>query len=245
MRGVWVEPQRAVAHAQAGCLLGDVDRETQVHGLATVLGFVSADRHRRAHAGRRVRLPDAALGLDLGQRGRHGRRHRRGPAGARERRGERRSVLGAARRRRQLRRRHRHRLRALPGRSGDRRRRRGLARQRGAEGAGAVPDAGRAGAARADAGRADAHGAAGAVASEGHARKADRRVAGLPQRHTRGRREGGRAHQGVRQARRRRAGAPAVRADADRCSTRRSPRAGATTGRASTCRASSRRCARR
>jgi len=42
MRGVWVDRQQAVAHAQAGCLLGDVDREAQVHGLATVLGFVSA-----------------------------------------------------------------------------------------------------------------------------------------------------------------------------------------------------------
>lgn len=42
MRGVWVDPQRKVAHAQAGCLLGDVDRETQVYGLAAVLGFVSA-----------------------------------------------------------------------------------------------------------------------------------------------------------------------------------------------------------
>jgi FAD/FMN-containing dehydrogenase len=42
MRGVWVDPLRRVAHAQAGCLLGDVDRETQVHGLAAVLGFVSA-----------------------------------------------------------------------------------------------------------------------------------------------------------------------------------------------------------
>jgi FAD/FMN-containing dehydrogenase len=41
MRGVWVDAQRKVAHAQAGCLLGDVDRETQVHGLAAVLGFVS------------------------------------------------------------------------------------------------------------------------------------------------------------------------------------------------------------
>jgi FAD/FMN-containing dehydrogenase len=41
MRGAWVDPQRNIAHAQAGCLLGDVDRETQVHGLATVLGFVS------------------------------------------------------------------------------------------------------------------------------------------------------------------------------------------------------------
>ncbi|HEV8125477.1 MAG TPA: FAD-binding oxidoreductase [Gemmatimonadales bacterium] len=41
MRGVWVDPAKKIAHAQAGCLLGDVDRETQVHGLATVLGFVS------------------------------------------------------------------------------------------------------------------------------------------------------------------------------------------------------------
>ena len=42
MRGVWVDPDARLAHAQAGCLLGDVDRETQVHGLAAVLGFVSA-----------------------------------------------------------------------------------------------------------------------------------------------------------------------------------------------------------
>ena len=42
MRGVWVNPAARVAHAQAGCLLGDVDAETQVHGLAAVLGFVSA-----------------------------------------------------------------------------------------------------------------------------------------------------------------------------------------------------------
>ncbi len=41
MRGVWVDPAAKVAHAQAGCLLGDVDRETQLHGLAAVLGFVS------------------------------------------------------------------------------------------------------------------------------------------------------------------------------------------------------------
>ena len=41
MRGVWVDPNRRVAHAQTGCVLGDVDRETQLHGLAGVLGFVS------------------------------------------------------------------------------------------------------------------------------------------------------------------------------------------------------------
>jgi FAD/FMN-containing dehydrogenase len=41
MRGVWVDPGARTARAQSGCLLGDVDRETQVHGLAAVLGFVS------------------------------------------------------------------------------------------------------------------------------------------------------------------------------------------------------------
>jgi FAD/FMN-containing dehydrogenase len=41
MRGVWVDPNAATARAQLGCLLGDVDRETQIHGLAAVLGFVS------------------------------------------------------------------------------------------------------------------------------------------------------------------------------------------------------------
>ena len=41
MRGVWVDPAARLARAQAGCLLGDVDRETQLHGLAAVLGFVS------------------------------------------------------------------------------------------------------------------------------------------------------------------------------------------------------------
>src|SRR5512145_1396530 len=29
MRGVWVDERRKIARAQAGCLLGDVDRETQ------------------------------------------------------------------------------------------------------------------------------------------------------------------------------------------------------------------------
>jgi len=41
MRGVWVDPTALTARAQAGCLLSDVDRETQLHGLATVLGFIS------------------------------------------------------------------------------------------------------------------------------------------------------------------------------------------------------------
>src|SRR5438552_7016094 len=40
MRGVWVDPKERMARTQAGCLLGDVDRETQLHGLAATLGFV-------------------------------------------------------------------------------------------------------------------------------------------------------------------------------------------------------------
>jgi FAD/FMN-containing dehydrogenase len=42
MRGVWVDAQQRKAVAQAGCTLADVDRETQLHGQAAVLGFVSA-----------------------------------------------------------------------------------------------------------------------------------------------------------------------------------------------------------
>jgi FAD/FMN-containing dehydrogenase len=41
MRGVWVDPGSRSARAQGGCLLGDLDREAQLHGLAAVLGFVS------------------------------------------------------------------------------------------------------------------------------------------------------------------------------------------------------------
>ncbi|MHC5012372.1 MAG: FAD-binding oxidoreductase [Planctomycetota bacterium] len=41
MRGVYVDPAARSARAQPGATLGDIDRETQLHGLAAVLGFVS------------------------------------------------------------------------------------------------------------------------------------------------------------------------------------------------------------
>jgi FAD/FMN-containing dehydrogenase len=41
LRGITVDPKARVARVQAGCLLRDVDRETQLHGLATPLGFIS------------------------------------------------------------------------------------------------------------------------------------------------------------------------------------------------------------
>jgi FAD/FMN-containing dehydrogenase len=41
MRDVSVDPNARLARVGAGCALGDVDRATQQHGLATTLGFVS------------------------------------------------------------------------------------------------------------------------------------------------------------------------------------------------------------
>jgi FAD/FMN-containing dehydrogenase len=41
MRGVWVDPQARVAHVQGGATWGDLDRETQLFGLATPGGVVS------------------------------------------------------------------------------------------------------------------------------------------------------------------------------------------------------------
>ena len=41
MRAVEVDPEGQTAHAQGGCTLGDVDRETQRHRLATPLGVVT------------------------------------------------------------------------------------------------------------------------------------------------------------------------------------------------------------
>jgi FAD/FMN-containing dehydrogenase len=41
MKGVCVDVENDAVHCQAGCTLGDVDRDTQLHGKAAVLGFVS------------------------------------------------------------------------------------------------------------------------------------------------------------------------------------------------------------
>ena len=39
MNGVWVDPAGRRGRAQAGCTLGCIDRETQLHGLAAVRGL--------------------------------------------------------------------------------------------------------------------------------------------------------------------------------------------------------------
>src|SRR5512145_2403415 len=41
MKGIRVDPQARTARAQAGVLWGELDRETQLHGLATVGGIVT------------------------------------------------------------------------------------------------------------------------------------------------------------------------------------------------------------
>jgi FAD/FMN-containing dehydrogenase len=41
LRGIRVDPEAQTATVQPGCLLGEVDRETQLHGLATPFGFIS------------------------------------------------------------------------------------------------------------------------------------------------------------------------------------------------------------
>ena len=41
MRGAWFDRANCTVNAQPGATLGDIDRETQLHGMAAVLGFVS------------------------------------------------------------------------------------------------------------------------------------------------------------------------------------------------------------
>ena len=114
MRGVWVDPTARTARAQAGCLLGDVDRETQLHGLAAVLGFVSNTGIAGLTLGggfgyltRRFGWTcDNVLSMDVVTAD--------GRVGARQRTGEPRPVLGPAGRRRQLRGGDELRVQALP-----------------------------------------------------------------------------------------------------------------------------------
>ncbi len=128
----------------------------------------------RSHAGRRVRVSDATLLLDLRQCRRHGGRDGRKEARACEPRRERGTLLGTARRGRELRNCYRHRLCALSCRSGDRRRRGRMAGKRGARGSGTLQDARGRRATQSHVGGAHTLGSAGALVAEGDAWKADR-----------------------------------------------------------------------
>ena len=117
MSGVRVDPERASRERRRRARVGDVDHETQVHGLATTGGLVSTTGVAGFTLGggigwlmRRYGLAcDNLVGADVVTA--DGRLVR-----ASETR-ERRPALGAARRRRQLRDRHAVRARAPPGRA--------------------------------------------------------------------------------------------------------------------------------
>ena len=79
MGAVAVDPDARLAHVGPGCLLQDVDRATQEHGLATVLGFISEVGVAGLTLGGGLGYLGAALRLDgrqpRGGRDRHRRRH--------------------------------------------------------------------------------------------------------------------------------------------------------------------------
>ncbi|CAN5246239.1 hypothetical protein BH20ACT24_BH20ACT24_04320 [soil metagenome] len=71
MKGIRVDPEARTARAQAGVLLGDLDRETQAFGLAVPSGIVThtgmagltlGGRHRLADAEVRAHYRSAAVG---------------------------------------------------------------------------------------------------------------------------------------------------------------------------------------
>ena len=114
MRGVWVDAPKRIARAQGGCLLGDVDRETQLHGLAAVLGFVSMTGIAGLTLGGGFGYLTRRWGWTSDNVVGDGGRDRRRAARARQRRRECGPLLGAAWRRRQFRRRDGHRVLAVP-----------------------------------------------------------------------------------------------------------------------------------
>ena len=50
MKGIRVDPEARTVRAQAGVLLGELDREAQAFGLAVPAGIVTHTGHRRAYA---------------------------------------------------------------------------------------------------------------------------------------------------------------------------------------------------
>ena len=115
MKGIRVDPEERTVRVEGGCLWGDVDHATHPFGLADAERLHLDHWRRRPDAGRRHRLPVADVRPDDRQPARRGRGAGGRQLGDGERGGERGSVLGGARRRRQLRRRDLVPVPAAPG----------------------------------------------------------------------------------------------------------------------------------
>ena len=106
MRGVRVDPAARTARAEGGATLNDFNAATHAFGLATTGGIISTTGVAGLTLGGGIGYLSRGYGLSLRQPDLGRRRHRRRPVRGRERPGERGPVLGAPRRRRELRRGH-------------------------------------------------------------------------------------------------------------------------------------------
>ena len=105
MKAIAIDPDRATATAEGGVIWAELNDAAAEHGLAVTGGAVSGDGDRRLHARRRPRLADGQVRARGRQPARGRARHGRGRRAPRRRRVAPRSLLGASRRRRELRRR--------------------------------------------------------------------------------------------------------------------------------------------
>ena len=121
MNGVEVDAEARRARVEAGALWGAVGARAAEHGLVGVHGSAAEVGVVGLHARRRARLDQPPVRARRQQRARHRGRDRRRRARAGGPRERARPVLGAARRRRQLRRGDRDRVLALPADRGLRR----------------------------------------------------------------------------------------------------------------------------
>ena len=67
MKGIHVDPKSRTARAEGGVTWAELNRETQLHGLAVTGGVVSTNGNRRPHPRRRTGLVDGEIRPRAGQ----------------------------------------------------------------------------------------------------------------------------------------------------------------------------------